>query len=151
MAVSLKEQIRLIVEPIASEMGLYLVDIENAKMGKSKLIRIYVDCDGGIDMDRCEAFHRAIVDPMENVEYDYLEVSSPGDRPLKSDMDFKRMTGREVEVRLYAAKDGKKMFGGVLLGREDDMIRITEEESGEEMAFAAKEVSSVKPMFRLDF
>ncbi|MBQ6475404.1 MAG: ribosome maturation factor RimP [Clostridia bacterium] len=151
MAVSLKEQIRVIVEPIANEMGLYLVDVEITKMGKSRLVRIYADCDGGIDMNRCETFHRAIVDPLEDVDYDYLEVSSPGDRPLKSEQDFKRMQGREVEVRLYAARDGKKLFGGVLLGRDADVIRITEEESGAEMEFAAKDVSSVKPMFRLDF
>ena len=151
MAVGLKEQIRVIVEPIANEMGLYLVDIENTKMGKSRLVRIYVDCEGGIDMNRCEAFHRAIVDLLEEIEYDYLEVSSPGDRPLKSEQDFRRMQGREVEIRLYAARDGKKLYGGVLIGKEADVIRITEEESGAEMAFAAREISSVKPMFRMDF
>jgi len=108
MASNVKERVLKLLAPIAEQMEIYLVDVENARMGKSRLLRIYVDCDGGIDMNRCEAFHRAITDVLEEIDYDYLEVSSPGDRPLKSDMDFVRLTGREVEVHLYAARDGKR-------------------------------------------
>lgn len=149
MASNVKDRVMKLVTPIAEEMEIYLVDVENARMGKSRLLRIYVDCDGGIDMNRCEAFHRAITDVLEEVDYDYLEVSSPGDRPLKSDMDFVRLTGREVEVHLYAARDGKKKFEGVLLGRADGVIRIEADE--QEISFESKDVSAVRPLFRLDF
>ena len=149
MASNVKERVLKLLAPIAEEMEVYLVDVENARMGKSRLLRIYVDCDGGIDMNRCEAFHRAITDVLEEIDYDYLEVSSPGDRPLKSDMDFVRLTGREVEVHLYAARDGKKKFEGVLLGREEGIIRIADGE--QELSFESKEVSAVRPLFRIDF
>ena len=154
MASNMKEHVRELAEPIARQMGLYLVDVENARMGKSRLLRIYVDCDGGIDIDKCEAFHRAVVDPLEEIDYDYLEVYSPGDRPLKSDADFLRMKGREVEVRLYAAREGKKVFEGVLDGRENGKIRILCGEQGKEdqpMELEERDVSAVKPLFRLDF
>ena len=150
MASNVKEKVLKLLEPIAEEMEIYLVDVENARMGKSRLLRIYVDCDGGIDMNRCEAFHRAITDVLEEIDYDYLEVSSPGDRPLKSDMDFVRLTGREVEVNLYAAREGKKKFEGVLLGRADGIIRIQAEDE-QELSFESKDVSAVRPLFRLDF
>ena len=64
------------------------------------------------------------------------------------------MKGREVEVRLYAAKDGKKVFEGVLDGRENGKIRILCGEQGKEdqpMEFEERDVSAVKPLFRLDF
>ena len=150
MASNVKERVLKLIAPIAEQMQVYLVDVENARMGKSRLLRIYVDCDGGIDMNRCEAFHRAIADVLDEIDYDYLEVSSPGDRPLKSDMDFIRLTGREVEVHLYAARDGKKKFEGVLLGRADGVIRI-EDEQQQELSFESKDVSAVRPLFRIDF
>ena len=149
MASNVKERVLKLLAPIAQQMEIYLVDVENARMGKSRLLRIYVDCEGGIDMNRCEAFHRAITDVLEEIDYDYLEVSSPGDRPLKSDMDFIRLTGREVEVHLYAARDGKKKFEGVLLGRADGIIHI--EANEEELSFDQKDVSAVRPLFRIDF
>lgn len=149
MASNVKERVLKLIAPIAEQMQVYLVDVENARMGKSRLLRIYVDCDGGIDMNRCEAFHRAIADVLDEIDYDYLEVSSPGDRPLKSDMDFIRLTGREVEVHLYAARDGKKKFEGVLLGRADGVIRIEDEQ--QELSFESKDVSAVRPLFRIDF
>lgn len=149
MATNVRQAVRDICEPIARQMGLYFVDVENARMGKSRLIRIYIDRDGGVDMDACEAFHRAIVDPLEEVAYDYLEVSSPGDRPLKSEADFLRMQGREVEVHLYAAQDGKKRYEGVLCGAQQDEIEIRDF-SGAARTFQKRDVSAVKPLFRVD-
>ena len=68
-----------------------------------------------MDLDNCEKYHRAIQPLVEDYDYDFLEVSSPGiDRPLKRDRDFERALGSEVEVHLFRAMDGVKEFSGVL-------------------------------------
>jgi ribosome maturation factor RimP len=144
-----KEQVMELVSPVVRSMDLILVDVAFEKMGKNSVLRIYIDRTGGLDIDTCERFHRQIVDFLEDVSYEYLEVSSPGDRPLKSDADFVRMQGREVEIKLYAAqKGGKKNFEGVLQGRHEDIITITS--GGQTHSFAQKDVASVRPLFRID-
>jgi len=103
---SQKQRIREIIEPFMTQMQLIFVDIEQARVSGNSILRIIVDRDGGLDMDTCEAFHRAIADPLDEIDYDYLEVSSPGDRPLKSESDFQRNLNKEVELTLYAAQNG---------------------------------------------
>ena len=61
-------------------------------------MRIFVDMPGGVDFDHCQEFHMRIRDLFDDIDYDYLEVSSPGDRPLKRDADFVRMAGSPVQV-----------------------------------------------------
>nr|WP_122011592.1 ribosome maturation factor RimP [Maliibacterium massiliense] len=148
MTQSTKQTVHTRIAPVLAQMGLYFVDVETARMGKSTVLRIYVDKDGGLTMEDCEAFHRAIVDVLEDISYDYLEVSSPGDRPLKSDEDYTRCSGREVEVRLYAPLDGKKVYEGILLGRADGLIRLRAGE--QECALPERSVAAVKPLFRVD-
>ena len=74
----------------------------------------------GVDLNTCEAFHRAIDEPLDTLDPTYgeqytLNVSSPGlDRPLKTDKDFARVKGKKVEVKLFAPMKGKKFFEAVL-------------------------------------
>lgn len=88
-----------------------------------------------------------IRDLFDDIDYDYLEVSSPGDRPLKRDADFVRMAGSPVQVRLYKALDGQKAFEGELVGRtQEDVVILID---GKERRFDRKIVAAVKPVFEM--
>ena len=65
-------------EKLAAEMGYELVDAELVKEGPGRYLRIYLDKAGGITLDDCERFHRAVQPRVEQVDYDFLEVCSPG-------------------------------------------------------------------------
>ena len=121
-----------ILEPIIAEKGLELVDLEFVKEGVNWYLRVYIDKDGGVNIDDCEAVSRA------------LEVSSPGiDRPLKKDADFVKYQGEIIDVKLYKAQDGSKQYQGRLLGLEDGVLSI-EEENGNVVKFEQKDTASVR-------
>ena len=111
--------------PIAEQMGYELVDISLDKEPTGKYLRFYIDKDEGVTLDDCEAFHKKIRPLADMVDYDFMEVSSPGiDRPLKKDRDFERSLGCEIEVKLFKAVDGTKVITGVLAGIEEGNIVI---------------------------
>lgn len=104
---------------VAEKLGITVVDAEFKKEGGKQFLRMYIDKDGGVGIDDCEVFSRAfsdeldIIDPIET-EYT-LEVSSPGvERKLKTEREFLHYIGREVDVKLFKALDGKKEFTGIL-------------------------------------
>ena len=84
--------------PIAERMGYELVDVALEKEPTGKYLRFYIDKEAGVTLDDCEAFHKAVRQLADAVDYDFMEVSSPGiDRPLKKDRDFERSLGSEIE------------------------------------------------------
>ena len=141
------------VEPtadkIAREMGLTLVDVELVKENTGRFLRFFIDTPNGIDLNALERFHRRILPLMDDVDYDYMEVASPGaDRPLKKPADFERAAGTKVEVRLYKALEGAKVFVGTLIGLVDGEVVIDME--GREMHFKKQVVAQVAPVIELD-
>lgn len=107
--------------PIAEENGVELVDVE-VKISKNPSLTVYIDTETGVDLDTLEKFHNVIdplldeFDPSDGAAYT-LNVSSPGlDRPFKTDRDFQKNVGKEVEVKLFAPMRGKKYFECVLDG-----------------------------------
>ena len=139
-----------IAQRIADEMQVELVDVELVKEPTGHFLRFYVDRPEGIALDDLEAFHRRILPLVERVEYDYMEVSSPGaDRPLKTDRDFERASGEWVELKTYRAVNGRKEFTGTLVGKIDGEI-VIEDESGEKLAFPEKSVAVVRPLIEFD-
>ena len=137
-----------ILEPIIAEKGLELVDLEFVKEGVNWYLRVYIDKDGGVNIDDCEAVSRALevkLDEKDPIEQAYiLEVSSPGiDRPLKKDADFVKYQGEIIDVKLYKAQDGSKQYQGRLLGLEDGVLSI-EEENGNVVKFEQKDIASVR-------
>lgn len=141
---------RKIAEKIAQEMQVELVDVELVKEPAGHFLRFYVDRPEGIALDALEAFHRRILPLVENVEYDYMEVSSPGaDRPLKTERDFERAAGTAVEVKTYRAVDGAKVFTGDLVGLEGDEIVIADAD-GRQRRFDRKAVAVVRPLIEFD-
>ncbi|MBB6452885.1 ribosome maturation factor RimP [Salirhabdus euzebyi] len=118
-----------LVMPILEEMQLELVDVEFAKEGKNWYLRVFVDKEGGVDIEECGKVSEQLSEKLDEEEpiadpY-YLEVSSPGvERPLKKEEDFKRNQGKNVYVKLYQAIDGEKEFEGVLQSFENDIVTI---------------------------
>ena len=141
------------VEPtaakLAESLGMELVDVELAKENTGRFLRFFIDKPEGVDLDALETFHRAVLPLMDEVEYDYMEVCSPGaDRPLKKPADFEKAKGQTVEVRLYKAIDGAKSFTGELVGLIDGQVVI--KAGGAERAFPQKAVAQVAPVIELD-
>lgn len=138
-----------IAQKLADEQHLELVELALQKEPRGKVLCAYLDKEGGISLDDCEAYHRALQPLVENVEYDFLEVSSPGlDRPVKTQRDFEKNRGNLVEVRLFTKLDGQKTFRGLLTGFDDTGVTI---ETGDVPThFPKASVALVKPIIEFD-
>ena len=103
------------LESTLSGMGYELVDFE--RPGKGKLLRVYIDKAGGVNVDDCAAVsnHLSRVFAVEGIAYDRLEVSSPGlDRPLRQEKDFVRFAGHKARIKVRVPVAGQRNFVGVL-------------------------------------
>ena len=111
---------------VAEEMNLELVEVTLQKESRGKCLCVYVDKEGGLSLDDCERYHKRLQPMLEDVDYDIMEVSSPGaDRPVKTRRDFEKHRGELVEVRLFAARDGAKAFRGLLTAMDDATVTIS--------------------------
>jgi len=102
-----------LLEPTLAGMGYELVDLERSR----GLLRIFIDSPNGITVDDCAAVshHLSRLFAVEGVDYDRLEISSPGlDRPLKKPSDFLRFQGERVQIKMRVPLGGRKNFAGVL-------------------------------------
>jgi ribosome maturation factor RimP len=142
-----------IAEPLADEIGIWIWDVEFVKEGARRVLRITVDSEEGIGIEDCEKLHRAIdplLDEADLIEEQYyLEVSSPGiERELKNDIHIEACEGWDVEVKLYAPKDGSKLYRGVLLPlAENGDIAIQVGEST--VVFERSTVAKINTYFEL--
>ena len=116
--------------PFAEQIGCEVAEVEFVKEGSEHYLRVYIDRDeGSIAIDDCEYVSVRLSEELDSKDpipqaY-YLEVCSPGiDRKLKREKDFLRFMGHEVDIKLYAAVDGNKEFGGVLKGFEGDVATV---------------------------
>ena len=146
------KEITEFLTPYADELNVEIVDVE-AKVGKSPYLTVYLDKEGGIDLDTLEKFHNLINDPLDAFDpypapYT-LNVSSPGvDRPLKTERDFMRKMGKDVEVKLYASKKGKKFFEGELIGYDGNTVTIKIKK--EEIKFELSEIAKISEAVKFD-
>ena len=135
--------------PIAERMGYELVDICIDIEPTGKYLRFYIDKEAGVSLDDCETFHKAVRPLADSVDYDFMEVSSPGiDRPLKKDRDFERNLGCEIEVRLFKPVDGAKVITGILAGLEEGNIIIDTTEG--RILLPRKAAALVKPVVDME-
>ena len=143
--------VRELISPVAAEMEYHLWDVEFVKEGADKYLRITIDNEEGITIEDCEKFHRAIdpvLDEADPISEAYiLEVSSPGiERELKTPEHIDACEGWDVEVKLYAPKNGSKSFRGVLCGYDADGNIVIE--CGEEkMTFDPHDVAKISTYF----
>ncbi len=145
--------VRELVEPIVTELGYMLWDVEYVKEGAEMVLRITIDKEDGIGIDDCERVHRAIdpaideADPIENAYR--LEVSSPGvERALTRNEHFDFCLGVEVEAKLYAAFNGMKSVRGILNDNYDDSIVIVCGDDAYEIE--KKAISKITTVFNWD-
>jgi len=138
-----------LVEKTVTGLGYELVDLELTP--RARVIRVFIDQlvkAGGIDVDDCVAVSNQLsrVLMVEEVDYDRLEVSSPGlDRPLKKLADFDRFAGQEVHVRLRVALNNRRNFNGILMGVRDGKVcvRLIDKNSGKEEGEVALEPGNI--------
>ncbi|MED0674574.1 MULTISPECIES: ribosome maturation factor RimP [Aneurinibacillus] len=120
-----------LVTPILEEENLELVEIEYTKEGANWFLRVYIDKEGGVDIEDCGRVSEKLskkldeADPIPGAYF--LEVSSPGaERPLKKEKDFERAVGRHVHVTTYEPINGAKVFEGELISYDGKQLEIKE-------------------------
>jgi ribosome maturation factor RimP len=133
-----------LIAPVVTGMGYELVDLQVSNRGG--LLRLFIDKPGGIGLEDCAAVSRQLtrVLEVEGVEYDRLEVSSPGlDRPLRKAQDFARFAGQKADVRMRTADaSGRRRFVGVLRGENEG--RVSLELDGQTVALAIEDIDRAR-------
>jgi ribosome maturation factor RimP len=133
-----------VISPVVAGMGYELVDLQASTGGR--LLRLFIDKPGGVGVEDCAAVSRQLtrVLEVEGVDYERLEVSSPGlDRPLRKPADFERFAGQKAEVRMRTADaGGRRRFVGVLRGAEGDRVRL--ELDGQTVALPIGDIERAK-------
>ena len=140
-----------LITPILERMYFELVDVEYVKEGGTWYLRAYIDKEGGITVNDCEAVAREmneILDREDFVEDSYVfEVSSPGlGRPLKKEKDYVRSMGKEIEIRTYRAINREKEFYGILSAYDENTVTIKTED-GTEMTFEKSDIALIRLAF----
>ena len=132
------------VEPAVSGLGYELVDAQASNGGR--LLRLFIDKPGGITLEDCASVSRHLtrVLAVEGIEYERLEVSSPGlDRPLRKAADFERFAGKRAEVRMRTPDaGGRRKFVGVLRGAAEGRVNL--ELDGRLVALALEDLERAK-------
>ena len=140
------------LEKIAAPMGVEIVEVE--WNDKSSALTVYIETESGVDLDTCEKFHNAILEPIDGLDPTFdqpytLNVSSPGlDRPFKTLRDFERNLQKEVEVRLYAPYKGRKTLEGVLSDYDENTVTITA--AKEEIKLSRNKIAKINKAIKFD-
>lgn len=137
-----------LIMPLIEKNNFELVDVEYVKEFSNWYLRVYIDKEGGMDLDGCEIISRGLSDLLDKNDFIpdayILEVSSPGlGRQLKKDKDFNRSIGEVVEVKLYKAVNKQKEFEGVLAAFDGENVTI-ELENGETLEVKKSEIAIIK-------
>ena len=134
-------------EPV-EKCGFEIVAVEYVKKPDGMNLTIYIDIPRGVTLNDCELVHNTInpiIDELDPVDGPYiLNVSSPGlDRPFKTQRDFERNYGREVEIKLYAPIKGKKYYEGILKSRTENVVVL--EIDGADVSFETNRIALARP------
>ena len=136
-----------LAEPIVRKHGCELWDVEYVKEAGSWFLRVFIDREGGVSLEHCEAVSREldpILDARDPIPDSYtFEVSSAGaERALKRPSDFQKFLGSTVAVKLYRPRDGRKEYIGALLASDDTSLTISI--AGKEISFDKSDVANVR-------
>ncbi len=148
------EKVEALVEPILEDLNMELVDLEYRREQRGWVLRLFIDQEGGVNLDDCANVSRevsAILDVDDVVPNAYhLEVSSPGlNRPLKKEKDFERFAGRLVRIKMSFPIDPdgrgqeRKTFTGILKGLEEGKVLVEQDDKvGGTVALALTDIAS---------
>ncbi len=136
-----------LLEPIAKANSVSIYDVEFVNEAGEWYLRAYIDKEGGVTIEDCEAVSRALSDEIDKYDYIdeayYLEVSSPGlGRTLKKDKHLQASLGEEVELKTYKPIDKVKEFQGVLKAFDAETITLTID--GTDRDFNRSDVALIK-------
>ena len=140
-----------LLAPIMEENNFELVDVEYVKEAGNWYLRFYIDKEGGITVDDCEAVSRIFSDKLDELDFIedayIMEVSSPGlGRPLKKEKDYVRSMGKEVEIRTYRPINKEKEFYGILSAYDESSVTITTEDQ-KEQTFEKADIALIRLAF----
>ena len=140
------------IVPIIEKLGYDVVEVEYAKKVDGMNLTFIIDSPNGILLEDCEKVHNVLnekldeVNPTGDTPY-ILNVSSPGiDRPIKNYKDFLRNKGSEVEIKLFAPKDGKKAYEGRLIDFTDEEVVIEANENV--LTFSREIIAQIMPIIK---
>lgn len=129
MKVKSNAEIMEFAQQFAQPLGVTVAEVE-FKQGKNPALTIFIDKEGGVDLDTCALFHNAINEPLDEFDPTFgqaytFNVSSLGiDRPFKSEQDFLSHIGQRVEVKLYSSVKGKKFWDGILVSYDGKVATL---------------------------
>lgn len=133
-----------VAETTLAGMGFELVDARAS--GGGRFLTIFIDRPGGITVDHCAEVSRQLarVFAVEGIDYDRLEVSSPGlDRPLRKAADFERFAGSRVDVKMRTADaSGRRRFTGLLRGAQGGVATL--QVDGREVALEVSDIDKAR-------
>ena len=145
-------EIKEFLIPIDDTMGIEIVDVEFD--AKATALTIFIETETGVDLDTCEKFHNAINEPIDELNPTFdapytLNVSSPGlDRPFKTERDFERNVGKEVELKLYAPLKGKKFLEGFLVAYDENSVTIKTDK--EELKIQKNKIAKINKAIKFE-
>ncbi|MFV0559768.1 MAG: ribosome maturation factor RimP [Enterococcus sp.] len=147
------ETITEMVTPILDEQNFELVEVEFVKEGKSWFLRVFIDKDGGIDIEECAFVSEKLSELLDAADPDpipqayFLEVSSPGaERPLKKESDYEKAVGEYINISLYQAIDGEKQYQGFLqsVDAEQLVLKVRIKTREKELTFERKNIAKAR-------
>ena len=150
---NIEEKVEKLIKSKIENIGYEIYDVEYAKEGKDYYLRIFIDKNGGIDLNDCEKVSNEINEILDQADYIkeqyYLEVSSPGiERVIRKDSQLEKNIGVQIQVRLFKKDDqGKKEYVGTLKSYNKDDITI-ELDSNEEIKLQRKNISQIKTVYK---
>lgn len=140
-----------LLETTVTGLGYEVVDVEQSPRGR--VLRVFIDQPGkagGVDVEDCALVSNQLsrVLAVENVDYDRLEISSPGlDRVLKKAADFERFAGSVINLRLRLPLAGRRNFNGILQGCQDGKVRLTIDTGEVELDLSNVDKARLVPKF----
>ena len=144
------ERVWEIAEPVATQEGVEIVDVEFRREARGMVLRLYLDREGGVTLDDLTRVSRELgdlLDVHDAVPGTYtLECSSPGiNRRLRRPDHFRRYLGKKVRVRMVVPVDGRRVLVGTLEAVEGDGIRVHEQASSHFVGFAEMAQANYEP------
>lgn len=124
-------KIEALISPAIEAGGMELVDVQYVPENSKKVLRVFIDKEGGVRLADCEAVSRAIgdlIDESNILPQSYvLEVSSPGiDRVLKKEKDFVRFTGHKARITMQLPLDGQRNFLGPIVSVTNGCVTLND-------------------------
>lgn len=139
-------------EPVVKGMGFDLIEIEHFPNPKHGVLRLYIDKEGGVNVDDCSSVSRqisALIDVEDPVSGQFnLEISSPGaDRPLRRLVDFQRFTGSLVKLKTVMPLEGQRNFKGRLLEASEETVVIETDDEEISLPMTAIDKARIVPEY----